>query len=203
MPIHADSDPQHCLVGNSKRCSELLLIDRDSFARFMTLDYINESASPRLLIIPMAPFIIFRYLANVPYSLGCRRHWRIRNQKVCHILFGRYWSCSLLLYWQTRFLLYNQFQLLIELWVKLALMGLSRNWFMKKPEVENLLDYPFHVCLRKISVPDPWHFETDPDPWIRTLDYGFWSGSGSESGSGFCSFGQWPRRCQLKIRFFS
>ncbi len=27
--------------------------------------------------------------------------------------------------------------------------------------------------LKAISVPDLWHFETDPDPWIRTLDSGF------------------------------
>ncbi len=40
----------------------------------------------------------------------------------------------------------------------------------------------------KTSVPDPWHFETDPDSWICTLDYRSvpWSGSGSWSGS--CSF---------------
>ncbi len=27
---------------------------------------------------------------------------------------------------------------------------------------------PYFVNLRN-SVPDPWHFEIDPDPWIRTL----------------------------------
>jgi hypothetical protein len=26
-----------------------------------------------------------------------------------------------------------------------------------------------------ISVPDPWYFYADPDPWIRTLNYEFGS----------------------------
>jgi hypothetical protein len=30
----------------------------------------------------------------------------------------------------------------------------------------------------------------------------FWDGSGRGSGSGFCSFRQWPSRCQQKIVFF-
>jgi hypothetical protein len=34
----------------------------------------------------------------------------------------------------------------------------------------------------------------DPDPWIRTLDYG------SDSGSGSCSFCEWLSRWQQKIR---
>ncbi len=46
------------------------------------------------------------------------------------------------------------------------------------------------------SVPDPWHFETDPDPWIRTLAYG------SSSGSGSCFFREWLSRCQQKISLF-
>ncbi len=33
-------------------------------------------------------------------------------------------------------------------------------------------------------VPDSWHFHTDPDPGIRT--------SNQRSGSGSCSFRQWP-----------
>jgi hypothetical protein len=34
-----------------------------------------------------------------------------------------------------------------------------------------------------ISVPDPGHFDTDPypDPWVRILDFGYGSGSGSFS----------------------
>ncbi len=45
------------------------------------------------------------------------------------------------------------------------------------------------------SVPDQWHFESDPDPWIRTFGYG--------SGSRSCSFRQWLLRCQQKIFFLS
>ncbi len=43
------------------------------------------------------------------------------------------------------------------------------------------------------SVPDPWHFKTDPDPWIRTLDYRY--------GSGSCSSRQWHSRCQQNVSF--
>jgi hypothetical protein len=32
------------------------------------------------------------------------------------------------------------------------------------------------------GVPDPWHFQTDPDPLIRALD------TGDGSGSGSCSY---------------
>ncbi len=28
------------------------------------------------------------------------------------------------------------------------------------------------ACL-PANVPDPWHFKTDPDPWIRTMDHGY------------------------------
>jgi hypothetical protein len=44
----------------------------------------------------------------------------------------------------------------------------------------------------KSSVPDPWHFGTDPHPRIRRLDY----------GSGSFSFLQWLARCQQKISCF-
>jgi hypothetical protein len=36
------------------------------------------------------------------------------------------------------------------------------------------------------SVSDPWHFDADPDQWIRTVD----------NGSGSCSFHQWLSRNQ-------
>jgi hypothetical protein len=42
------------------------------------------------------------------------------------------------------------------------------------------------------SVSDPWHFETETDPWINTM----------ENGSGSCSFCQWLSRNQQKISFF-
>ncbi len=47
-----------------------------------------------------------------------------------------------------------------------------------------------------ISVPDPWHFGTDPDPdpCIRTLDNG--------SGLGSCCFRLWLSRCQQSLSFF-
>jgi hypothetical protein len=48
------------------------------------------------------------------------------------------------------------------------------------------------------SVPDSLHFDTDTDPWIRTLDYGSRYGS----GSGSCTFRQWLSRCKQKIIFF-
>jgi hypothetical protein len=51
--------------------------------------------------------------------------------------------------------------------------------------------YPFVLKnILQAGVPDPWHFETNPGPWIRTLEYG--------SGSGSCSFRQWLSRCQEK-----
>ncbi len=46
------------------------------------------------------------------------------------------------------------------------------------------------------SVPDPWHFGADPDPWIRTLT------NVSGSGCGSCSFRQWPSRCQIFLCLF-
>jgi hypothetical protein len=46
------------------------------------------------------------------------------------------------------------------------------------------------------SVPNPWHFETDPDPWIRTLEYG------SGSGSGSCSFVSGFQETMQKVCFF-
>ncbi len=42
---------------------------------------------------------------------------------------------------------------------------------------QNRLCLEKHCMLPVRNVPDLWHFETDPDPWIRTLGYG--SGSGS------------------------
>jgi hypothetical protein len=42
----------------------------------------------------------------------------------------------------------------------------------------------------------PWQFDTDPDPWICTLDYE------SVFVFGPFSFWQWLSRCQQKIRFF-
>jgi hypothetical protein len=29
---------------------------------------------------------------------------------------------------------------------------------------------PYNIVYNLTSVPNPRHFETDPDPWIRTLD---------------------------------
>jgi hypothetical protein len=46
----------------SKRYSDLFIIDRGSFTRFMASDFLSKSASPGLLTIPMAPFTTFRYL---------------------------------------------------------------------------------------------------------------------------------------------
>ncbi len=43
------------------------------------------------------------------------------------------------------------------------------------------------------SVPDPWHFCTDPDPRIPTVPL--------TKGSGSCSFLQWPSRRQQNIIF--
>ncbi len=42
--------------------------------------------------------------------------------------------------------------------------------------------------IPRTSVPNPWHFGTDPDSVPLTNRYGSWSGSGSR----FCSFRQWP-----------
>ncbi len=72
----------------------------------------------------------------------------------------------------------------------------------QKREKKNIFVSSILLCLafnekRKISisfsVPDPWHFETETDPWIDTLDY--------VSGSGSCYFREWLSRWQ-KIRFF-
>ncbi len=63
-----------------------------------------------------------------------------------------------------------------------------------------VLSISISLSRLKSSAPDPWHFQMDPDPWIRILDYGSKSGTGS--GSGFFSFWQWLSRCQQKIRFF-
>jgi len=49
------------------------------------------------------------------------------------------------------------------------------------------------ALLRPGSLVDPRHIGTNPDPRILTLT----------SGSGSCSFRQWPSRCQQNIRFFS
>jgi hypothetical protein len=45
-----------------------------------------------------------------------------------------------------------------------------------------------------ISVPDPGHFEMDPDPWMRTLDYG--------SRSGYLLFSSVALRMPTKNKFF-
>ncbi len=64
----------------------------------------------------------------------------------------------------------------------------------------------FWICLRVncmcrfycfSSVPDPLRFVTDLDPWIRTV-----VPLTTGSGSGSCSFRQWPSRCQPKNYFF-
>ncbi len=63
-----------------------------------------------------------------------------------------------------------------------------QHWVSKKHNSREYFDK-----MVKTSLPDPWHFETDPDPWIRTLDY----------GSGSCSFGQWLSSCQQqKVEIF-
>ncbi len=52
---------------------------------------------------------------------------------------------------------------------------------------------PYRYCTLLISlVPDLWHVETDPDPWIRTLDY----------SSGSYYFRRWLSRWQQKMCFF-
>jgi hypothetical protein len=51
----------------------------------------------------------------------------------------------------------------------------------------------FVFCtIRLSSVPDPWHFETDPDPWIPTLKSKNSSGFGSRYRP--CLFRQWLSR---------
>ncbi len=56
-------------------------------------------------------------------------------------------------------------------------------------QTPQLLKHTFPVISGSNTVPDPWHFSTDP----------FWdlrSGSLPLNGSGSCSFHQWPLRCQ-------
>ncbi len=53
-----------------------------------------------------------------------------------------------------------------------------------------------YVCFQTLtaSVPDPWHFGTDPDPQICHLTNG--------SGSGSCSFRRWSSSCKQTITTF-
>jgi hypothetical protein len=55
----------------------------------------------------------------------------------------------------------------------------------------------FVICMIPTIGPDPLHFDTDtdPNPWIRTLDY--------RSGSWFCSFWQLLSSIQQKMSFLS
>ncbi len=55
----------------------------------------------------------------------------------------------------------------------------------------------FHIIIILSSVPDPWHFGTDPDPWILIFDNGSIPASVSESGS----FRQCLSRHQIKMIF--
>ncbi len=88
--------------------------------------------------------------------------------------------------------------------------GSSPCFFIKKIfDIENDADPGIFFCLKsswqfslyvninplytfKTYFSDPWIFETDPDPWIRELDY----------RSGSCSFRWWLSRCQQKISVF-
>ncbi len=55
----------------------------------------------------------------------------------------------------------------------------------------NYKNHPSIGFLAPTCVPDPRHFETDPDPWNNTL----------LNGSRSCSFRQWLSKNQQKISF--
>ncbi len=84
-------------------------------------------------------------------------------------------------------------------------------WFARRFESESVSEiriwwfYDFSVChwlsapnWVGSSSPDQCNFDTDPDIWIRTLDYESGYGAGSRS----CSLRQWLSRCQQNIRLF-
>ncbi len=86
-------------------------------------------------------------------------------------------------------------------WKIEMVVGEERNWYaaLLGKEFSCIWDRTLQAhgdffCVI-VSVADPWHFGTDPDPWIRTP-------LTNRSRSGSCYFRQWPSRRELKNFYF-